>query len=95
MDLVLTVLLTEHLAPGPYNLDEFTFDISLTFTKGKYSEKVIPRSKVSSSKFYGPGPGLFIKQYFVDIHLKEAFIKKSSSVLHLIVLAVKKIKKCV
>lgn len=75
MDLVLTVLLTEHLAPGPWGLDELAFDTSLTFTKGKYREKVRPRSDVSSSGFYGPGPGLFIKQYFVDIHLKEVFIK--------------------
>lgn len=35
-----------------------TFDLSLTFTKGKYGGKVRLISKVSLSKLYGPGPGV-------------------------------------
>lgn len=43
-----------HQAPGSYNLDELTFDPSLTFLKEIYSGKMRVRSKVGSSKFYGP-----------------------------------------
>lgn len=55
--------------------DKLICDLKSQFSTIIPIVKVRLRSKVSSSKFYGPGPGLFIKQYFVDIHLKEAFIK--------------------
>lgn len=42
-------------SPGPYILDELTFDPSFTFTKGIHRGKMRQRSKVNSCKFYGPG----------------------------------------
>lgn len=43
-------------APGSYKLDELTFDLSLTCTKGINSAKVRLKPKVSLPNFYGQGP---------------------------------------
>lgn len=48
-------MVAHNLGPGPWNLDELTFDLSLTFPLYIPFAKVGLGSEVSSSNFYDGG----------------------------------------
>lgn len=47
------------------NHSNISTNLSLTFQQGIQSGKVRPRSKLSLSKFYGPGGLIYIKKFFL------------------------------
>lgn len=47
------------------NHSNISTNLSLTFQQGIPSGKVRPRSKLSLSKFYGPGGLIYIKKFFL------------------------------